>query len=169
MAVEDRLHRARLLRGEDRSFMKCTGEADSAFYRRIDRREAEWRAGDVSAIAFAVQDCGWNQQPLPPWLTSAVEELAYLRMDDAEKRARREFWIHYMRWSEVAVLHQQTGMSWEQCSAEASNRLVSFAAGGEDAIWRSYKLIQRAGGNEATFESYKLALQRQSERHNNNK
>jgi hypothetical protein len=124
----------------------------------MNRREAEWRGGDLTAIAFAVEDCGWNQQPLPSWLTSAVIELAYLRMDDAEKRRRREFWIHYVRWDQVAVLRQQAGMSWEQCRAEASSRLDgSFAAAGEDTVWSSYKLIQRAGGKDATFERYKLA------------
>jgi hypothetical protein len=168
MAVEDRLHKFRLLRGEDRSFMKCAGDGGPAFHRRMDRREAEWRAGDVTAIAFAVEDCAWNQQPLPAWLSSAVVELAYLRMDDAEKRARREFWTHYTRWSEVAVLHERDNLSWEQCYAAVSNRLIgSFAAGSEGTVCASYKLMQCAGGEDATFESYKLALQRQRGRRNN--
>jgi hypothetical protein len=134
----------------------------------MDRREAEWRAGDVTAIAFAVTDCAWNQQPLPPWLTHATVELAYLRMDDAEKRHRREFMTHYCRWSDVAVLHERSGMSWEQCYAAVSNRLIgSYAAGSEGTVCASYKLIQSAGGRDATFESYRIELQRQHDRRNN--
>lgn len=172
MAVKDWLHKARQIRHEDRFYdVNATDDERVArFHGRMDWREAEWRAGDITAIAFAVTDCGWNQQPLPSWLTSAVVELAYLRMDDAERRSRREFWIHYVRWDQVVVLRQKTGMSWEQCRAAASNRLVgSFAAGEEDTVWSSYKLIQSAGGKDATFKTYKLALQRQSGRRNNNK
>jgi hypothetical protein len=160
MAVKDWLHKARRIRPEDRSYlMNITGDERLAgFHERMDRREAEWREGDLTAIAFAVEDCGWNQQPLPPWLTSAVIELAYLRMNDAEKRARRDFWIHFVRWEQVAVLREKAGMSWEQCRAAASNRLAgSFAEGEEDTVWRSYKLIQSAGGKDATFESYRSA------------
>jgi hypothetical protein len=160
MAVIDWLHKARRIRPEDRSdLMNLTGDERLArFHERMNRREAEWRAGDITAIAFAVEACGWNQQPLPSWLTSAVVELAYLRMDDAEKQSRRKFWIHYVRWDEVVLLRQKTGMPWEQCRAAASNRLAgSFAEGEEDTVWRSYKLIQSAGGKDATFESYKLA------------
>ena len=172
MAVKDWLHKARQIRHEDRFYdVNATDDERVArFHGRMDWREAEWRAGDITAIAFAVTDCGWNQQPLPSWLTSAVVELAYLRMDDAERRSRREFWIHYVRWDQVVVLRQKTGMSWEQCRAAASNWLVgSFAAGEEDTVWSSYKLIQSAGGKDATFKTYKLALQRQSGRRNNNK
>jgi hypothetical protein len=133
----------------------------------MDRRYAEWQTGDITAIAFAVQDCGWNQQPLPPWLTSAVEELAYLRMDDAEKRARREFWTHYVRWSEVAVLHERDDLSWEQCYAAVSNRLIgSFAAGSEGTVCASYKLMQSAGGRDATLATYRLALRQRDQRNN---
>jgi hypothetical protein len=131
----------------------------------MDRREAEWRAGDVTAIAFAVQDCCWNQQPLPSWLTSAVVELAYKRMYDSEKRSRREFWTHYTRWSEVIALRGRGDLSWEECCVVASDRLAGgFAAGQEDTVWASYKLIQNAGGEGATFESYKLALQQRNNR-----
>jgi hypothetical protein len=172
MAVKDWLHKARRIRPEDRFYdVNATDDERVArFHERMDRREAEWRAGDITAIGFAVTDCGWNQQPLPSWLTSAVVELAYLQMDDAEKRGRRQFWIHYVRWNQVVVLRQQTGMSLEQCCAAASDRLAgSFAAGEENTVGSSYKLIQSAGGKDAVLESYKLALQRQSERRKKNK
>jgi uncharacterized NAD(P)/FAD-binding protein YdhS len=106
--------------------------------------EARWRAGDATAIELALMQC-WQQQQAPPvWLVGAVHELVKARTDGAEKRARKEFDRHVMRW--MTVLQAKPGRTWTEAYEAAAAWLAgSFAAGEADTMRGSYQKIQSDG------------------------
>jgi hypothetical protein len=158
----------------DRSEEEQKRECRRAFNRRMYLLERDWRAGDLPAAAEAARLCWLHRQPLPEWLADAVAALVDRGMTDAEKRDRRALAIHLARWEAVKELRERRqqlleehdddcGTSWERVWPAVSDIL---AAGSDETVRASYKLIQGAGGECATLESYRLALrQRQGKAH----
>jgi hypothetical protein len=153
-------------------------EHQRAFARRLDLLGHDWREGDLLAAAEAARLCRLYRQPPPPWLVDAIAALVDQHMTDAEKRGRRALAIHLARWEAVKELRERRqqlleehgddrGTSWERVWPAVSDILNNTAAAGsEETVRASYKLIQDAGGERAMLESYRLALrQRQGKAH----
>jgi hypothetical protein len=137
-----------------------------------DPWEARWQAGDITAVARAIQECHRAKQPPPWWLVDAAKTLTVAAMAEKEKRLRRDWNIHQRRWEALTELRDRRdefaergddrGATWERAREAVSDLLKGSAAeGSADAIKRSYDLVQVAGGADATFESYKKKLRRQ--------
>jgi hypothetical protein len=78
----------------------------------------------------------------------------------SERRRQRDFKTHMNRWRAVVELYEQDA-TLEKCWSAASARLANTeAAGAEDTIRDSYRLIERAGGARATLDSYRAAVRR---------
>jgi hypothetical protein len=130
--------------------------------RLIELEEPACRGRIGLAIAEAVGLCAWCGVPPPLWLADAVAKLATERMDDAERRNRRDLTLHKMRWAAARqVMKLRAPASVEDCCAEVSEAFADRPmAGGEDAIKASYYLIEESGGDLTTLESYQRACQR---------
>jgi hypothetical protein len=123
------------------------------FWRRMLDHERAWMAGNTSAIAEAVATCWRFREPPPAWLWEAIDQFVDRRTPNAEKRRRREMDIHMMRWIAVTELRERRfelpfgddrGMTWEKCYAAVAEMLADTeAAGSEETIRASYKLIQQ--------------------------
>jgi hypothetical protein len=130
--------------------------------RLIELEEPACAGGIGLAIAEAVSLCACCQVPPPLWLAEAVAKLANDRMDDAERRNRRDLTLHKTRWAAVRqVMKLRAPASVEDCCAEVSEAFAdSPLAGGDDAIRASYYLIEESSGDLTTLESYQRARQR---------
>lgn len=63
-----------------------------------------WEGGDLTAIGEALRRCHWYQRTPPRWLVEASEVLVERAMTEEEKRARREWNIHFARWEALVEL-----------------------------------------------------------------
>jgi hypothetical protein len=116
-------------------------------------------------------------------------ELVDRRMSPAERRQQGDLGVHMMRWRVVMELRDPKRwpydrgklsqrcetllagapqLAWEKCWPGAAEILDGTeAAGSNETIRASYKLIQSAGGECTTLENYQLALQRRDQRNSN--
>jgi hypothetical protein len=132
--------------------------------------EGNWRDGDITAIPLAMRELirrldtpesDWE------WVLEAVKELVDRRMPGGEREARREFDVHVRRWELVTELYQRRfellahgdsrGMWLQHCYEAVAEQLQKEndpAAGSDEAVKKSYRLIESIGGERATFKSY---------------
>ena len=104
-------------------------EAAGAYHR-------EWTAGELYDL---LNDLAQYATDMPPELWNRVRWLIFGQI---VKKGVTSQEVHAMRWSVVCESIERVG--WDAAFEDASERLVdSPAAGGPDAIEKSYKLIQK--------------------------
>jgi hypothetical protein len=127
-----------------------------------------WRAGDVTAVWYALCSCALSRRPPPTWLCKAVGKLCERCLSDDEKRAYGDLKKHIRRWEAVEVVRGQypgdprnykRGMLGDAVWEEAAKLVADTDAEAlADTVRKSYALIKNAGGHDVTLQSYKREI-----------
>lgn len=129
---------------------------------RLRRCEVAWRAGMSDAVIDAIALCERHQIPPPKWLCAAVRDLA--RRADRFAKRRRQDLIDYERYDAVVELRKRKGEAglentWDEHFALVSEYLSGTpAAGGPDAIEKSYKKVRRLINSDQAARYYLARL-----------
>jgi len=129
-----------------------------------------WRAGDLTAVYYALCSCALSRRPPPTWLCKAAGKLCEQCLSDDEKRAYGDLKKHIRRWEAVECVRGQypgdprnykMGVHGDDVWPEAAKLVVGTDAEAlADTVRKSHALIRRAGGHNVTLQSYKREVAR---------
>jgi hypothetical protein len=114
----------------------------------LERIRAACMAGNLAAAVDALDHSQKRSEPLPAWTHAAIRTLAFqgIQSNKRWRRRYRQDMIDYIRWDAVNELRNRVdefGLTWRDTYETVSKYFEGTpAAGGVDAIERSYKLCQ---------------------------
>ena len=130
--------------------------------------EAAWRHGVTAAAVQALEYCRDCARPPPDWLVLAVQTIARTNETPAQAKRREADAIHFARYDavqelrarrdEFALRGDDRAATWDSIFAAVTELLEGTdAAGGPDAVRRSYELVKRdmaAGRGAKYFQAF---------------
>ena len=141
---------------------------------RVARFKELYDEGSLPALARVVELCEMRSLPLPPWASEAIILTIQVLMMERktgrggrharESTAYAENQKHYARWNAVQELRERKNelrhiaANWPQTYAAAAENLEgTAAAGSEEAMAKSYKLVnasfkKKQGSKFVTFD-----------------
>ena len=138
------------------------GSIDAFLEQKIATCERAWHAGSFPALMDVIALCKRYSRPLPQWAADGALKALAERYEGAggEKRGclaslkneHRQRYIHYSRWDAVRELRDRRREladrcepTWDAVYENASKVLQgTVAAGGPDAVKKSYKRVAQA-------------------------
>ena len=132
----------------------CYRPEDWLFHEHMKSCEAAWRAGVTAAAVRALGYCRDYGHPPRDWLVAAIAKIARAKETPGEAKRRERDAVHYTRWDAVVELRDRRdefalrgdarAATWDNVFEAVSELLEGTeAAGGPDAVRRSYELVKR--------------------------